>query len=79
MFQMSADAQTTTATSAPAVPLQPLFELRDHANAITRYEASGLCGDYGFDEERQWWWATDPRGRKYRFAVEEIASIKNAA
>jgi hypothetical protein len=35
-------------------PLQPLFELRDHAMAMARNEGSGLWGDDGFDEERQW-------------------------
>jgi len=60
-------------------PLQPLFELRDHAVVIARNEAAGLWGDYGYDEERQCWWATDPRSRKYRFDVEQIASTENAA
>ena len=59
--------------------LQPLFELREHAMAIARNEASGLWGDFGYDEQRQCWWATDARGRKYRFDVEEIASAENAA
>jgi len=60
-------------------PLQPLFELRDHAMAIARNEASGLWGDFGFDEEQEWWWATDSRGRHYRFVVEEIADADVAA
>jgi hypothetical protein len=60
-------------------PLQPLFELGDHAMAIARNEASGLWGDFGFDEERQCWWATDSRGRHYRFVVEEIATADVAA
>ena len=60
-------------------PLQPLFELREHAMAIARNEASGLWGDFGFDEARQCWWATDSRGRQYRFVVEEIAAVDVAA
>jgi len=60
-------------------PLLPLFELREHAMAVARNEASGLWGDFGYDEQRQCWWATDARGRKYRFDVEEIASAENAA
>jgi hypothetical protein len=60
-------------------PLQPLFEFRDHAMTIARNEASGLWGDYGFDEERQCWWASDDRGRQYRFVVEEIAAADIAA
>jgi len=79
MFQMSADAQQQRRRHRPPSPYSPSSSFVTTQMAIARYEASGLCGDYGFDEERQWWWATDPRGRKYRFAVEEIASIKNAA
>jgi hypothetical protein len=60
-------------------PLQPLFELRDHAMTIARNEASGLWGDFGFDKARQYWWATDSRGRRYRFVVEEIATSDVAA
>jgi hypothetical protein len=53
--------------------LQLLFELRDHAMTIAGNEASGLWGDYGFDQERHCWWATDARGRQYRFVVQEVA------
>jgi len=60
-------------------PLQPLYELRDHALATARNEASGLWGDYGYDDERQCWWATDSRGRPYRFVVEEIETADIAA
>jgi hypothetical protein len=60
-------------------PLQPLFELRDHAMAIARNEASGLWGDFGFDEPLQCWWATDSRGRRYRFVVQEVAAADVAA
>jgi hypothetical protein len=59
--------------------LLPLFELRDHAVAIARNEAEGLWGDFGFDEERQSWWASDSRGRQYRFVVEEIVGADVAA
>jgi hypothetical protein len=58
-------------------PLQPLYELRDHAVAMARNEASGLWGDYGYDDEQQCWWATDSRGRQYRFVVEEIARAES--
>jgi len=55
--------------------LQPLFELRDHAMTMAGNEASGLWGDYGFDQERHCWWATDARGRQYRFVVQEVAPV----
>jgi hypothetical protein len=60
-------------------PLQPHFELREHAMAIARNEASGLWGDYGYDEQRKCWWASDSRDRQYRFVVEEIATADNCA
>jgi hypothetical protein len=60
-------------------PLQPLYELQDHAAAMARNEASGLWGDYGYHESRQYWWATDSRGRQYRFVVEEISQADVAA
>jgi hypothetical protein len=59
--------------------LQPLFELLDDAMAMAEFDASRLWGDYGRDEERDCWWATDSRGNKYRFAVEEVAVADVAA
>jgi hypothetical protein len=59
--------------------LQPLFELREHAMTVARNDAEGLWGEYGFDASRQCWWATDARGRQYRFAVEEVAAVDTAA
>jgi hypothetical protein len=47
--------------------------------AIARNEAEGLWGDFGFDEGRQCWWATDSRGRRYRFVVAQIATADAAA
>ena len=44
-------------------PLQPLFELREDAMAMAEFDASRLWGDYGCDDERDGWWATDARGR----------------
>ena len=60
-------------------PLQPLFELREDAMAMAEFDASRLWGDYGRDEERDCWWATDALGRKYRFVVESGASADIAA
>jgi hypothetical protein len=60
-------------------PLQPLFELQEHAVEVARREAEGLWGDFGLDEERQCWWASDSRGRQHRFVVEEIAAADFAA
>jgi hypothetical protein len=60
-------------------PLQPLFELRDHAMTVAGNDASGLWGDYGFDQALRCWWGTDARGRHYRFVIEEIAAVDTAA
>ena len=60
-------------------PLQPFFELWEDAMAMAEFDASRLWGDYGCDEERGCWWATDLRGRKYCFVVEPVASADLAA
>jgi hypothetical protein len=54
--------------------LQPLFELWEDAVAMAEFDASRLWGDYGWDEERNWWWATDSRGQSYRLAIEAVAA-----
>src|SRR5258707_2843758 len=60
-------------------PLQPLFELREDAMAMAEFDASRLWGDYGCDDERDGWWATDARGRKYRVVGEPVAAADSAA
>jgi hypothetical protein len=60
-------------------PLQPLYELREDAMAMAEFDASRLWGDYGYDEGRDCWWATDARGRPFRFVIEEIVSADVAA
>ena len=55
-------------------PLQPLFELWEDAIAMAEFDSARLWGDYGFDEERNCWWASDSRGRRYRFEVRRVAS-----
>jgi hypothetical protein len=47
--------------------------------AMAEFDASRLWGDYGYDEGRDCWWATDSRGQPYRFVIEEIASADAAA
>jgi hypothetical protein len=60
-------------------PLPPFFELWDDAMAMAEFDASRLLGDCGRDEERDCWWATDSRGSKYRFVVEEVVAADVAA
>ena len=58
--------------------LQPLFELWEDAAAMAEFDSSRLWEDYGYDEERNVWWARDSRGRTYRFEVEEVAATNVA-
>lgn len=60
-------------------PLQPLFELREDALAMAEFDSSRLWGDYGYDEQRDCWWASDSRGRLFRFEIEHIAAEEIAA
>ena len=60
-------------------PLQPLFELREDAMAMAEFDASRLWGEYGCDEARDCWWATDARGRKYAFVIESVPATETAA
>ena len=60
-------------------PLQPLFDLWEDATAIAEFDSSRLCGDYGYDEARDCWWASDSGGRMYRFEVEQVAAADVAA
>jgi hypothetical protein len=60
-------------------PLQPLYELWEDATAMAEFDSSRLWGDYGYDEARQCWWASDSNGRRYRFVVEEVVTEDRAA
>jgi hypothetical protein len=79
MFQIVRLALDDNDTIAARRPLQPLFELWEDAVAMAEFDASRLWGDYGWDEERNCWWATDSRGARYRLAVETVASAEVAA
>jgi hypothetical protein len=46
---------------------------------VAEFDASRLWGDYGRDEERDCWWATDALGHKYRFVVQSGACADIAA
>jgi len=53
--------------------LQPSFELWGDAAAMAEFDSSRLWEQYGYDEERGFWWAKDSLGRMHRFEIEEIA------
>jgi hypothetical protein len=44
---------------------------------MAEFDASRLAGDYGCDDERDGWWATDAGGRS--FVVEPVAAADAAA
>lgn len=79
MFQIIRLALDDDGEIAARRPLQPLFELWEDAMAMAEFDASRLWGDYGWDEERNCWWATDARGARYRLVVEAVASADAAA
>ena len=79
MFQIIRFMLDDSGTIVARRALQPLYELRDHAIASPRDEPQVSGGDYGYNDERQCWWASDERGRQCHFVVEEIAQADVAA
>jgi hypothetical protein len=79
MFQIVRLALDDNDEVAARRALQPLFELWEDAVAMAEFDASRLWGDYGWDEDRNCWWATDSRGARYRLAVEAVAPAEVAA
>jgi hypothetical protein len=60
-------------------PVQPLYELWDHAVAIAEFDASRLSEDGSFEEADGCIQLTDTSGRALRIEVRELASIELAA
>jgi hypothetical protein len=79
MFQIVRLALDDNGAVAARRPLQPLFELWEDAVAMAEFDASRLWGDYGWDDERNCWWATDSRGARYHLAVEIVPAANAAA
>ena len=79
MFQIVRLALDDNGEVTARRPLQPCFELLEDAMAMAEFDASRLWGDYGCDEEQDYWWATDSRGRKYRFVIEQVRPTDIAA
>ena len=52
-------------------PLQPLFDLRCDAMALAEFDAGRCNGEFGYDAERDCWWACDS-GHTFRFLVEAV-------
>jgi hypothetical protein len=51
---------------------QPLFQLREDAMALAEFDAARASDEYGYDAERDCWWARDGE-RLVRFVVEPAA------
>ena len=79
MFQIVRCLLDENGVVAMRRPLQPLYELWEDAIAMAEFDSSRLWGDYGYDEERNCWWASDSRGRIYRFLVEKVTAADAAA
>jgi hypothetical protein len=60
-------------------PLQPLYDLFEDAMALAEFDASRCGTDYGFDMERECWWAQRGDGSSYRFVVEQVALLVAAS
>ncbi len=51
--------------------LQPPYELWEDAMALAEFDASRCDGEYGYDDERECWWASHG-GRSVRFLIEQL-------
>jgi hypothetical protein len=79
MFQIVRCMLDENGEVAMRSPLKPPFELWEDAIAMAEFDSARLGGDYGYDEERNCWWASDSRGRRYWFEVEPVAAMEVAA
>ncbi len=51
---------------------QPLFQLREDAMVLAEFDAARSSEEYGYDADRDCWWARDGE-RLMRFVVEPVA------
>ena len=51
---------------------QPLFQLREDAMALAEFDTSRTSDEYGYDADRDCWWARDG-DRLVLFVVEPVA------
>jgi hypothetical protein len=79
MFQIVRCMLDDNGSVAVRRPLQPLYELWEDATAMAEFDSCRLGDEYGYDEERDCWWASDSCGRVYRFQIVEIAATDIAA
>ena len=56
----------------------PLFDLRCDAVALAEFDAGRCDGDFGYDAERDCWWARDA-GRTFRFVVKPAGAESDMA
>ena len=75
MFQVVRLVLDNDGAACSRRPLQPLYELWDDASAMAEFDASRLWGEYGWDETRNCWRATDSRGHTYLFVIEAVDGL----
>jgi hypothetical protein len=69
LVQLQLDDKGSVNTRKPSTPA---YEIREHAMAMAEFDAAHCYGDYGYDKERDCWWARDLRGRTFRFVIEPV-------
>jgi hypothetical protein len=62
-----------------ATATQPLFELRQDAEAMAEFAAARCQGDYGYDADRDCWWACNYPDPMMRFVVQAVPALDVAA
>ena len=58
---------------------QPLFELHQDAMAMAEFAASRCSCDYGYDADKDCWWACGYPTRMVRFVVQAVSALEVAA
>ena len=58
---------------------QPLFELHQDAMAMAEFAASRFSSDYGYDADKDCWWACGYPTSMVRFVVRAVPALDVAA
>jgi hypothetical protein len=72
MFQLVQLAIDETGLVIARRETQPLFQLREDAMVLAEFDAARSSEEYGYDADRDCWWARD-RGQLVRFVVDRVA------
>jgi hypothetical protein len=72
IFQLVQLAMDDTGVVVARKETQPLFQLREDAMVLAEFDAARTSDEYGYDADRDCWWAHD-RGQLVLFVVEPTA------